>query len=370
MRERGLGDPGPDDADMSARVRIGGEPMASAVIHGHDSYSFPRPNAPFTWFKAVPAVPNEGEPVESVELEIRTGDVRLAGTDDDVYLRLGRDLRFPLDKRLYDDFERGDRDTYSVPIDDAARLGMRVGDIRQVTIEKSRDGLAGGWRLGAVKLRVNGRVLYTNQRVNQWLEKGKRTWTAPNFAYTAPRGQKIPVWIRLAEDDFLYGGDDNGDINPFDRRRTVSIGYAPGASLQRTTEGGGKLGGRLDDGEEARITYRLETYTPEPSTITPPPPPPPPPGPKPDLIVTAFTSNSVTVQNVGAGAAGPFRLRAGNAMVAGFQAYDGLEPGESETRPLEIGSCFQAYVAQVDDLGQVDEDDETNNTRQSGEVIC
>jgi hypothetical protein len=315
-------------------------------------------------------VPNEGEPVESVEVEIKTGNERLAGTDDDVYLRLGRNLVFPLDKRIYDDFERGDRDTYSVPIDDAARLGMRVGDIRQVTIEKSRDGIAGGWRLAGVKLRVNGRVLYTNQRVNQWLEKGKRTWTASNFVHTSPRGQKIPVWIRLAEDDFLYGGDDNGDINPYDRRRTVSIGYAPGPPLERTTEGGGKLGGRLDDGEEARITYRLETLTPELITATQPEPTPPPPGPKPDLIITAFTSNGVTVQNIGAGAAGPFRLRASNAMVAGFQYYDGLEPGESEARPLELGSCFQAYVANVDDLEQVAETDETNNTRQSGEVIC
>lgn len=263
MREQGLGDPGPDDADMYARVRIGGQPMASAVIHGHDRYSFPNPNEPFTWIKAVPAVPNEGEPVESVEVEVRTADVSSAGTDDDVSLRLGADLRFPLDKRLYDDFERGDRDTYSVPIDDAVRDGMRVGDIRGVVIEKSRDGLSGGWRLGGVTLRVNGRVIYQNQRINQWLENNRRTWTASNFSRTAPRGPKIPVWLRLDEDDYLYGGDDDGDINPFDRRRTVSVGYAPGAPLQRSTEGGGRLGGRIDDGDEATITYRLETIIPE-----------------------------------------------------------------------------------------------------------
>ena len=90
LRGRGLGDPGPDDADMYASVRIAGQPMTSAVIHGHDRYSFPNPNEPFTWIKAVPAVPDEGEPVESVEVEIKTGDVRFAGTNDDVFLRLGR----------------------------------------------------------------------------------------------------------------------------------------------------------------------------------------------------------------------------------------------------------------------------------------
>ena len=379
MRERGLGDPGPDDADMYARARIAGQPMTSAVIHGHDRFSFPDPHEPFTWFKAVPAVPDEGEPVESVEVEVRTADVRSAGTDDDVYLRLGRDLRFPLDKRLYDDFERGDRDTYSVPIDDAAMAGMRVGDITRVQIEKSRDGRSGAWRLGGVTLRVNRRELYRNPRIDRWLEKSRRDWTAPDFTPRAPRGPKVPVWLRLNEDDFLYGGDDYGDINPDDRRRTVSVGYAPGPPLQRTTTGGGRLGGRLDDGEEATITYRLETITPEPMLFvepspadpTPDPEPTPvPPQSKPDLVVTGFTYTGVTVKNQGAGAASRFRLRAGNASREIFESFSGLAPGASETRTLAALSCFENYVATVDDLNQVPETDETNNSKPVEPSIC
>ena len=364
MRGHGLGDPGPDDADMYARVRIAGQPMASAVIHGHDRYSFPNPNEPFTWIKAVPALPNEGEPVESIEVEVRTGDVRWGGTDDDVYLQLSRTHRFQLDKRLYDDFERGDRDTYSVPIDDAVRSGMRVGDITRVQLEKSPDRLAGGWRLGGMRLRVNGRTVYDNQSINRWLENDRRTWTASNFVARAPRGPKLPVWIRLAEDDFLYGGDDYGDINPFDRRETVAVGYAPGPPLQRSTSGGGRLGGRLDDGEEATITYRLETITPE--LIRPVEPPAVPP----DLVITEFFFGTVTVRNQGAGAAGPFRLRAGNAATGVFQSYAGLAAGASETRALTGLACEGAYVAAADDLGQVAESDETNNSRNAGAVIC
>lgn len=269
MRGLDLGDPSIDQADLYARARIGGLSVASAVIHGHDSYSFPNPNEPFTWFKAVPAVPNEGEPVESIEVEVKTGDVRFAGTDDDVSLRLGPNLRFNLDKRLYDDFERDDRDTYSVPIDEAVRAGLRVGDITQVQLEKSRDRLAGGWRLAGVKLRVNGRVAYDNQRVNRWLEDDKRTWLAPNFVRRAPRGPKIPVWLRLDEDDLIYGSGDDGDINPFDRRRTVALGYAPGAPVERRVTGGGRLGGRLDDGGEASVLFRLETRTPQPMSTGP-----------------------------------------------------------------------------------------------------
>jgi hypothetical protein len=80
-------------------------------------------------------------------------------------------------------------------------------------------------------------------------------------------GRRIPVWLQLGEDDLLLGDDDDGDINPFDRRRTVSIGYAPGAPVQRSTAGGSRHGGRLGDGEEAAITYRLDTITPEPMRI-------------------------------------------------------------------------------------------------------
>jgi hypothetical protein len=372
MRGRGLGDPGPDDADMYANVRIDGQPMTSAVIHGHDRYSFPNPNEPFTWIKAVPAVPNAGEPVESVEVEIKTGDVRFAGTNDDVFVRLGQGLRFNLDKRLYDDFERGDRDTYSVPIDDAVRRGMRVGDIRELTIQKARDGVAGGWRLGGVKLFVNGRPLYSKRNINRWLEDDRRTFTAPDFVRSAPRGTKIPVWLRLDEDDLVYGGDDDGDINPFDKRRTVAVGYAPGPPLQVTTTGGGRLGGRLDDGNEATVTFRLETVTPETIREQPAPPPPPPPPPavlRPDLVVTSFFFNGVTVKNQGSAAAGPFRLRAGDAATSVFASFAGLAPGESATRALGL-TCGPAYVALVDDQSQVVESDEANNTRGSDPTIC
>ncbi len=368
-----LGDPVNDHADLYARARIAGQPFASAVIHGHDSFSFPDPHEPTTWLKAVPAVPDEGEPVESIEVEVATGDVRSAGTDDDVLLRLGQGLRFPLDKRLYDDFERGDRDTYSVPIDAAVQAGMRVGDITRVQIEKARDGIAGGWRLAGVRLRVNGRVVYSNRRVDRWLEDDRRTWTAPDFARRAPRGSKVPVWLRLDEDDFLFGGDDAGDVNPYDRRRTVSVGYAPGPPLERTTTGGGLLGGRLDDGGEATVRYRLETITPEPIRLLPAPPrpsPPPPPIARPDLLVTAFSYSGVTVRNAGPGPAGPFRLRAADATRSAVQSFAGLAAGASETRGLTGLACEGNYVAAVDDLAQVGETDETNNTRSSEAVVC
>jgi hypothetical protein len=187
---------------------------------------------------------------------------------------------------------------------------------------------------------------------------------------SAPRGTKIPVWLRLDEDDLVYGGDDQGDINEFDKRRTVAVGYAPGPPLQRRITGGGRHGGRRDDGDEATITYRLETITPE--TIRrqqQPPPPPPPPAEQPDLVITSFFYSTVTVTNRGSGAAGPFRLRAGDATTSVFESFPGLGPGDSATRALSL-NCERSYVALVDDLSQVAETDEANNTKGSGPAIC
>jgi hypothetical protein len=366
-RSHGLGDPGPDDADMYARVRIDGQLMASSNIEGFDSFGFGNPYEPWTWIKAVPAVPNEREPVSSMEVEVRTADVSRAGTDDDVYLRVGPNLRFPLDKRLYDDFERGDRDWYSVPIDAATDNGLRVGDIRQVGIEKSRDGIAGGWKLGGVRLRVNGRTVYTNQHIDRWLEDNHRTWTATNFTPRSPRGSRIPVRLKLGEDDALYGGDDHGDINPFGHRRDVLVSYPLGTLIpRRTTRGGNTYGGRLGDGDEAEITYRLETITPE---LIKAPPPPPPPGPKGDLIITDFNLGSITVKNQGPGPAGPFRVTMDDTISSRHESFAGLAAGASETRTIEGLGCHN-WTAFVDDLNQVDETDETNNTRPVAAFIC
>jgi hypothetical protein len=108
---------------------------------------------------------------------------------------------------------------------------------------------------------------------------------------------------------------------------------------------------------------------PTPPPVVDPPAPPPtatPPGPKPDLTLTAFTFSSVTVRNQGEADSGPFRVNAGGVI----EMFDGLAAGASETRSLRGLRCQDTYTAAVDDLNMVDESDETNNTRESGFVIC
>ena len=378
MRGLELGDPGPDDADMYSRASIGGQAFDSAVIHSHDRFSFPRPYHPFTWLKAVPRDGLYGEPVSTIEVEVKTADNRGAGTDDDVSLRVGPGLSWVLDKRLYDDFERDDRDTYSVPIDAATRRGLTTGDIRYVEIAKSRDGVAGGWKLGGVKLTVNGRVVYRKANVNRWLEDNKRTWRATDFTPAARLAGALPVWLDLREDDTVYGGDDQGDVNANDARDALARGYAPGTVVEQTIRGGEKHSGRLGkDGDDAVVRYRIDTIdllAPPPLPPLPPPDPPPgespppPPAGKPDLIITALNIHDVTVKNQGTAAAGPFVVTLVNA---GTQNFDGLAAGASVTRTYNTNNCSGGTdEARADSTFIVDESNETNNVGYGGPYIC
>ncbi|HEV7918949.1 MAG TPA: PLAT/LH2 domain-containing protein, partial [Solirubrobacterales bacterium] len=251
MRGIDLGDPGPDDGDMYSRATIDGQRYVSPVIQAHDRFSFGKPYYPFTFIKSVPKGASRDEPIREMTVEIRTSSSRFSGTDDDMYLRISPQKRFLLDKLVYDDFERGDRDTYSVPIDAAARAGLKMGDLQYAQIEKSRDGVAGGYKLGGVTLRVNGRTVVANNGIERWLEKNHRTWRAPGFVGAARFGPAVPVWFDLREDDLrIYGGDDQGDVNPFDARDAIVRGYVPGPGAvdEAPTTGGRRHGGRLTKG--------------------------------------------------------------------------------------------------------------------------
>ncbi len=364
-------------ADDYVNARIGNQTYTSTVIEGMDSFSFPRPYAPVTWIRSLPTSNRASMPVTSMTVRIETGDRRYAGTDDDVYLRINNRLRFSLEKRAYNDFERGDDDTYSVPIDSALRNGLTVGDIDRVTIEKSPDRLAGGWFLHGVTLVVNGQTLVRNRSINRWLEDNKRTWTASGLSRDNRTSDIVPVWFQIRDDDF--GNDDTGDINPYDRVTSEVVAYRPGATVSRTLVGGDRLKGRLslENGDRARLTYRLSTIAvrPPPSPVpTPPPPPPPdptppppptptpppPPAGAPDLVITALSINQVTVKNQGTAAAGAF-----NVALPGGQVIriGGLAAGASATSSYTTGNCnLSSFIATADSSNEVIESDETNNT--------
>jgi hypothetical protein len=125
-----------------------------------------------TWTGCVSST--QEVPIGSLVVKVTTADHQWAGTDDDVTLKLaGRSWN--LDNRWHNDFERGHTDTFNLD----PGVGLFRSDIHTVTILKSRDGVAGGWNLGGLKIIADDYVLYDNPSIDTWLEDDSRIWTAP-----------------------------------------------------------------------------------------------------------------------------------------------------------------------------------------------
>jgi hypothetical protein len=264
-------EPPGNGADFFSQAGIAGQQFLSGSLNGFDDFDLERkPHFPFTFFKAVGKGTTFPESIHDLRVELKTSGRRFAGTNDDVFLRINDQKRFQLDKPLYDDFERGDRDTYVLPIDTLVAPLTR-GEIRFVQIEKSKDGVAGGWRLEAVKLIANGRVIYENRAINRTLENNNRTLRAPGFAPSSPSGAGLPVWFSLTDDDIaLTFGDDRADIHPHFNRRNVGLMFRQPLgpiSSSRPSRGGVAHGGRARSSNEVRVRSRVSLVR-----VTPPPP--------------------------------------------------------------------------------------------------
>ena len=199
--------------------------------------------------------------------------------------------------------------------------------------------------------------------VNKWLEDDRRTATA-SMTRDHRTSDMVPVWVSLEEDDYLYGFDDDGDVNVFDRNTAVSFGYVPGPPLTRPEDTGGKrLSGRLSmqNGEKGQFRLRISTIPvgAPPPLPTPTPTPPPPPLNLPDLVITAFDTLSLTVKNQGSGAAGPFSVTATSYPP---MTSTGLAPGASQTFGSGHACTAGPHDALVDSGSQVTESNESNNT--------
>ncbi len=125
-------------------------------------------------FIAAPVAPPQGPPpvvvppkpvtyVGSITAIIKTGDVSKAGTDDNVYLAIGG-KRYLLDNKE-NNFERGKTDTFTF---DGG--GLSYNAIKNIRIEKDKDGASGGWFLQAVTIKCDGRIIFSQDGINWWLK--------------------------------------------------------------------------------------------------------------------------------------------------------------------------------------------------------
>ncbi|GEM_PF-1644673 len=149
----------------------------------------------------------DGRSIGTLTVTIRTADVSMAGTDDDVIFGLVRDDGFVwrspvLDKgsgllglggAMINDFERGSCETYYIFVEGNE---IPINRIREVFLRKDPDGATGGWKVGSVTVTING-VTYFDSSVDTWLEDGRLLWTG---AVMNVPPQRIPVYIELTPD--------------------------------------------------------------------------------------------------------------------------------------------------------------------------
>ncbi len=109
--------------------------------------------------------------VNTLEVKVSTADIKWAGTDDKITLKLGS-RSWTLDNQGRNDFERGRTDTFNLD----PGVGFYETAINQIRISKASDGSAGGWRIKGLSISVNGNPFYDNQSINRWLKDDQRVW--------------------------------------------------------------------------------------------------------------------------------------------------------------------------------------------------
>ncbi len=106
-------------------------------------------------------------------VDVRTRDVRFAGTDDGVHLQIGgRD--FTLDDPDRDDFERGNVDHFEFDLSHDPLSIELIRGIGQISVTKIEDSFfGGGWAFGGLTISAQPaplEPLFSNDSINVWLD--------------------------------------------------------------------------------------------------------------------------------------------------------------------------------------------------------
>lgn len=172
-------------------------------------------------------------------VELRTGNVTWAGTDDTVWIDIG-DHVFQLDTPDHDDRERGNVEGYAIwaPY-------LQLSDVRRILIRKSPDGFAGGWYLAGVRVWYQGTLVCEQNNINRWLEDDRRVWVG----CITDRDIVTTLRVRVTTADVSWAGTDDdvtltladgpswnldNSADNFERGKTDTFDLDPGTSLYRS----------------------------------------------------------------------------------------------------------------------------------------
>ena len=153
--------------------------------------------------------PAEAQNIKKLTVEITTGDVTFAGTDDPVQLNIGGHS-FQLDNPNRDDFERNRTDTFELELPGP---GLDLTVLSQLepmlSIVKLQDSFfGGGWNLRGVKISdQNANTIYSNSTISKWLSGSPdNIWSASatDAGWTLP--QPPPPWPPCEIVNVEFGG--------------------------------------------------------------------------------------------------------------------------------------------------------------------
>ena len=150
--------------------------------------------------------------IKNLIVEIRTGDIAFAGTDDDIQLQIGG-KNFPLDDPQRDDFQRGNTDRFEFEInDDRFSFDLiRLAGVLSVT--KMQDSFfGGGWRFASITIWADSTAsdpIYQNTSVDTWLDGDDLQWFTilDGTGWNLPQPRPFPPCV-IAGDVDVPGAED------------------------------------------------------------------------------------------------------------------------------------------------------------------
>ena len=121
----------------------------------------------------LPPAAAESQHITSIIVEITTGDVRFAGTDDKIIFQIGGKT-FTLDNPDHDDFERDNVDRFQLLVEDDIFSMDMIRGVGTISLTKMEDSFfGGGWRFSAITIWVasdSTTPIYQNAHVDRWLD--------------------------------------------------------------------------------------------------------------------------------------------------------------------------------------------------------
>uniref|UniRef100_H2ZAW7 PLAT domain-containing protein n=1 Tax=Ciona savignyi TaxID=51511 RepID=H2ZAW7_CIOSA len=157
---------------------------------------------------------SEGSPqllnTTSYHVAVKTGDIRGAGTDADVYIQIyGSDgdtgrLKLTRGENIRNKFERGRTDKFKLEATDIGRL-------ERIYIGHSDSGIGAGWFLDGIEIDVPSSGMHYTFKANRWLASDEGDGKTEIELYptqTRQQDKLLPYEITVATGDTLNAGTD------------------------------------------------------------------------------------------------------------------------------------------------------------------